>query len=281
MSDVPVRVTPVCMAGFTFTPHPREARLLEGRGALVSGATSGIGQAVAWELAAHGAGVAVGYHSDPATADEMVDTLTSQGAEAVAVRIDVGSEDSVGRAFAHARAALGRIDVVVCNAGVETQSPLVEMSLAAWSEVVDTNLTGAFLCSREGARAMIEQRGGGVIVGITSVHDRMPWAGFSHYSASKGGQKLFFESIAKELAPHGIRVVAVAPGAIATPINREMLDDPAARAQVEGQIPMARIGAVEEVARAAAWLASDSASYVTGATLVVDGGMTLYPPGSG
>lgn len=269
------------MTGFTFTPHPREARLLEGRNAIVSGGDSGIGQGIVWELAAHGAGVAVTYHSHSGTADEMVDTLTAQGADAVSVRIDVADEDSVVRAFAFARSALGAIDIVVCNAGVESPSPLVEMSLSAWSAVIDTNLTGAFLCSREGARAMVEQGGGGVILGITSVHDRMPWTDFSHYSASKGGQKLFFESIAKELAPRGIRVVCIAPGAIATPINQELLEDSEALARVERQIPMGRIGEVEEVARAAAWLASGSASYVTGATLVVDGGLTLYPPDAG
>ncbi len=268
------------MTSSAFAPHPPQARLLEGRAALVTGATSGIGQAVAWEMAAHGAGVAVGFRSDPGTAREMVEEITAAGRTAVAVRIEVGEEDSVRRAFSQAAAGLGALDVVVCNAGVESSSPLVEMSLSQWQEVVDVNLTGAFLCSREAARGMIA-RGGGVIIGVTSVHDRMPWAGFAHYSASKGGQKLFFESIAKELAPHRIRVACVAPGAIATPINQETLSDPAAREAVERQIPMGRVGEVAEIARAAAWLASDAASYVTGATLVVDGGMTLFPPDAG
>ena len=269
------------MTASGFAPHPPAGRMLDGRRALVTGATSGIGQAVARELAAHGAAVAVGYRSDPGTAREMVDQMTGAGCPATAVRIDVSSEDSVRTGFSQATAALGAIDVVVCNAGVESPSPLVEMSLEQWSSVIDVNLTGVFLCSREAARGMIAAGGGGVIVGITSVHDRMPWAGFSHYSASKGGQKLFLESIAKELAPHRIRVVAVAPGAIATPINEEMLDDAEARAAVERQIPMGRVGQSPEVARATAWLASDAASYVTGATLVVDGGMTLYPPDAG
>ena len=269
------------MSPSPFAPHPPSARLLEGRRALVTGATSGIGQAVAWELAAAGAAVAVGYRSDPGTAGEMVGAMTAAGCPAVAVAIDVSSEDSVRTGFAQATAALGAIDVVVCNAGVESPSAMVDMSLEQWRSVVEVNLTGAFLCSREGARGMIAAGGGGVIVGVTSVHDRMPWAGFSHYSASKGGQRLFLESIAKELAPHGIRVVAVAPGAIATPINQGMLEDPEARTAVERQIPMGRVGESAEVARAVAWLASDGASYVTGATLVVDGGMTLYPPDAG
>jgi glucose 1-dehydrogenase len=265
----------------TIRLHPPATRLLEGRTAIVSGATSGIGQGIALELAAHGAGVAIGYRSDPDTARRIAAALTALGRRATAVRMDVSREDEVRRAFARAREELGAIDLVVANAGREAEVPLVEMSLDDWSGVIDTNLTGTFLCCREGARQMVEHGRGGVIVGVTSVHDRMPWTGFSHYAASKGGQRLFLESIAKELAPHGIRVVAVAPGAIATPINQEMLDDPGARAAVEEQIPMARVGAVPEVARAAAWLASDQASYVTGATLLVDGGMTLYPPGAG
>jgi glucose 1-dehydrogenase len=264
-----------------FAPHPPAARLLEGRRALVTGATSGIGQAVAWELAAHGAAVAVGYRSDPDTAAEMVAEMTGAGCDAAAIHLDVSSEDSVRTGFARATTALGAIDVVVCNAGVESPSPLVEMSLDQWRSVIDVNLTGTFLCSREAAQGMIAAGRGGVIIGVTSVHDRMPWADFSHYSASKGGQKLFFESIAKELAPHGIRVVAVAPGAIATPINQDMLEDAGERAAVERQIPMGRVGEAPEVARVTAWLASDGASYVTGATLVVDGGMTLYPPDAG
>lgn len=197
------------------------------------------------------------------------------------VRIDVSQEDEVAGAFAEAARELGPVDLVVCNAGVEERHPLLEMSLDDWRQVIDTDLTGAFLCSREGARAMAARGAGGAIVHVTSVHDRMPWAGFSHYCAAKGGQRLFLESIAKELAPLGIRVAAVAPGAIATPINEEMLADDAARGAVEAQIPMGRIGASAEVARAVAWLASGAASYVTGATLVVDGGLTLFPPEAG
>jgi glucose 1-dehydrogenase len=207
--------------------------------------------------------------------------MNDAGCTAAAVHIDVSSEDSVRTGFAQATAALGAIDLVVCNAGVESPGLLVDMSLEQWRAVIDVNLTGAFLCSREAARGMIAAGTSGAIVVVTSVHDRMPWAGFSHYSASKGGQKLFLESIAKELAPHRIRVVGLAPGAIATPINQEMLDDPEARDAVERQIPMGRVGGPEEVARAAAWLASEGASYITGATLVVDGGMTLYPPDAG
>lgn len=265
--------------------HPAEARLLEGRTAIVSGATSGIGRAIVLEMAAHGAGVAIGYRSDADEARRLAAAILAIGGRAIAVRMDVTAEAEVIGAFAEAGSELGPVDVVVSNAGREAEHPLVEMSLDDWHDVIDTNLTGTFLMCREGARAMAGRGrgggGGGAIVGVTSVHDRMPWTGFSHYAASKGGAKLFLESIAKELAPRGIRVVAIAPGAIATPINREMLDDPEARGAVEAQIPMGRIGRAEEVARAAAWLASGAASYVTGATLVVDGGMTLYPPDAG
>lgn len=264
-----------------FLRHPADARLLEGRNAVVTGATSGIGAAVAWELAAHGAGVAVGFRSRADTAAGMAQVMVGAGGRALPVGLEVSDEESVVRGLAEARAALGAIDLMVCNAGVEAPVALVDMSLEDWRSVVDVNLTGLFLCAREAARAMRTHGRGGVIVAVTSVHDRMPWERFAHYSASKGGQRLFVESIAKELAPLGVRVVAVAPGAIATPINEEMLADPDARAAVEGQIPMGRIGSAQEVARAVAWIASDQASYVTGATLVVDGGMVLYPPGSG
>lgn len=279
--DAPTRGSTPGMSAPPIELHPADARLLEGRTAIVSGATSGIGKGIARELAAHGAGVAIGYRSDPESARAMASDLTAQGRRALAVRMDVGREDEVREAFARTRDELGAIDLVVANAGREAERPLLEMSLEDWHDVIGTNLTGTFLCCREGARQMVEHGRGGTIVGVTSVHDRMPWTGFSHYAASKGGQRLFLESIAKELAPRGVRVVAVAPGAIATPINEEMLDDPGARGAVEAQIPMGRVGGVGEVARATAWLASDQASYVTGATLVVDGGMTLYPPDAG
>jgi glucose 1-dehydrogenase len=263
--------------------HPPDARLLTGRRALVTGATSGIGREIALELARHGAAVAIN-HRDAGSrpeAEGMAGAVEAAGGRAVPVAMDVAREDEVARAFAEAAGALGGLDLVVCNAGVEAPFPLVDMPLAEWRRVMDVNLTGAFLCSREAARLMVGAGTPGAIVAITSVHDRMPWERFSHYAASKAGMRLFIESIAKELAPHGIRVVAVAPGAIATPINRETLDEPEELAQTERQIPLGRIGEPAEVARAVAWLASDQASYVTGATLLVDGGLTLYPPGSG
>jgi glucose 1-dehydrogenase len=151
------------------------------------------------------------------------------------------------------------------------------MPLTEWQRVIDVNLTGVFLCSREAARAMLDQGVRGTIVNISSVHEVIPWEKFSHYCASKGGEKLFAESIARELAPHGIRVVNVAPGAIATPINADVLADPEQKQAVVDEIPYGRWGEVHDVSRAVAWVASEQADYVVGSTLFVDGGMTLYP----
>lgn len=251
--------------------------MLEGRRALVTGADSGIGQGVAYELAAHGAAVAINHLGDDSTAKEMVAAIEGGGGRAMAVQMDVASEEDVERGFGEAREAFGGLDLLVNNAGVEKPFALVDMPLDWWQRVIDVNLTGSFLCSRAAARIMLDEGSRGAIVNITSVHEEIPWKTFSHYCASKGGQKLFAQSIARELAPHGIRVVSVAPGAIATPINDDVLADPEKKAQVEQEIPYGRWGEVEDVSRAVAWIASDEAEYVVGSTLFVDGGMTLYP----
>ncbi len=265
------------MTESAFTPHPEAARLLGGRKAVVTGADSGIGQGVAFELAAHGAAVAVNYLSDSSVAEDMVAQIERSGGRAIAVQMDVASEHDVVQAIAKAREAFGGLDLLVNNAGIEKQFLLVDMPLEWWRRVIDVNLTGAFLCAREAARIMLADGVPGAIVNITSVHEVIPWEGFSHYCASKGGEKLFTQSIARELAPHGIRVVSVAPGAIATPINADVLDDPKRKAEVEAEIPYGRWGEVADVARAVAWVASEQADYVVGSTIFVDGGMTLYP----
>ena len=180
--------------------------------------------------------------------------------------------------FARAADALGGpVDLLVNNAGIEKPFELVDMPLAEWEKVLAVNLTGVFLCAREAARGLVNAGIPGVIVNNSSVHQLIPWPKFSHYCASKGGVELFAQTIARELAPHRIRVVNVAPGAIATPINRDWLDDPDAVREVESQIPLARIGEPEEIAAAIAWLASPEADYMTGTTLFVDGGMSTFP----
>jgi glucose 1-dehydrogenase len=261
----------------TFTKYPPDARLLEGRRALVTGGDSGIGQGVCFELAAHGACVAINYVGSSDVAEQMAGEIGAGGGKAIAVQMDVSREDDVQRAFGEAKDAFGGVDLLVNNAGLEQQHLLLEMPLEAWQKVIDVNLTGAFLCAREAARIMRDTKSPGTIVNMSSVHERIAWERFSHYCASKGGMMMFTQSIAKELAPLGIRVVSVGPGAIDTPINKSVLEDPAASAQVLAEIPLGRWGRVADVARAVTWLASDQAGYVTGATLFVDGGMTLYP----
>jgi glucose 1-dehydrogenase len=265
------------MSAAAFARHPEPARLLSGRRALVTGADSGIGQGIAYELAAHGAGVAINYLGDPGVANSMVEQIEGASGSAVAVQMDVSKEDDVVRAFGEARAALGGVDLLVNNAGLEHPHELVDMPLDAWRQVIDVNLTGAFLCAREAARGMRAAGAPGAIVNITSVHEQIPWKTFSHYCASKAGLKLFGQTIANELAPHDIRVVNVAPGPIATPINQDVLKDQKQRDAVAAQTAAGRWGEISEVARAVAWVASDQASYVVGTTLFVDGGMTLYP----
>ena len=260
-----------------FAPHAPEAQLLKGRRALVTGGDSGIGQGTCYELAAHGAAVAINHVGSPDAADEMVARITAAGGRAIAVPMDVAREDEVQRGFVQARGAFGGLDLLVNNAGVEKPFLLIEMPLEEWQKVIAVNLTGAFLCSREAARIMRDDGARGTIVMVSSVHEVIPWEKFSHYCASKGGMKLFAQSIARELAPHGIRVVSVAPGAIATPINADVLADPAAKQTVVDEIPYGRWGEVSDVARAIAWVASEQADYVVGSTLFVDGGMTLYP----
>ena len=252
--------------------------LLEGRRALVTGASSGIGKATALRLGAEGARVAVNYYSDKERpdAEAVAAQIDPGGANAFAIRADVGSEPDVVGMVGECQKRLGGLDILVNNAGIEKEVPTLEMPLDLWEAVLRTNLTGAFLCLREAGKLMAAQKGG-VIVNMSSVHEFIPWPGFAHYCASKGGMKLLTQTVAREWAPLGIRVLAIAPGAIATPINDFVLDDAEARHRVEAEIPLGRFGRPEEIAAAVAWAASDQAGYVTGTTLVVDGGMSTYP----
>jgi glucose 1-dehydrogenase len=257
---------------------------LRGQTALVTGASSGIGAGVALALGAAGAAVVVNYAGNAAGAERVAAEIRAAGGEARPVRADVAREADVEAMFGETLAARGRLDILVSNAGLQRDAPLTEMTLEQWTTVLDVNLTGTFLCTRAAARAMLRQppaphlsRATGKIICISSVHEIIPWAGHVNYAASKGGVNLFMRSVAQELAPHRIRVNAIAPGAIQTPINRAAWDTPAALEALLTLIPYGRIGVPEDVGRAAVWLASDAADYVHGQSLVVDGGMTLYP----
>jgi glucose 1-dehydrogenase len=250
------------------------------RRALVTGASSGIGRATAIRLAADGARVVVNHL--PSAADdaaEVVGEIEQAGGTATTAAGDVSSEGDVAAIFAAAEDAFGGpVDLLVNNAGIESPYRLEDMPLDQWQKVLSVNLTGPFLCCRELARRLPERADPpAAVVNVSSVHEVIPWPSFSHYCASKGGLKLFSQTIARELAPRRIRVVLIAPGAILTPINRELIEDPEKRREQEEQIPWGRLGEPEEIAAAIAWLAGPEAEYVDGATLFVDGGMTLYP----
>ena len=248
---------------------------LSGRRALVTGGSSGIGRATALRLGRDGAAVAVNYLGNPNSAEEVAAEI---GETAMAVAGDVADEAAVGDMFTAAEEGLGGpVDLLVNNAGVEAPFGLADMPLDEWQRVLSVNLTGPFLCSREFVRRLPDDVRPAGIVNVSSVHEVIPWPRFSHYCASKGGLKLFGQTIARELAPRGIRVAQVAPGAILTPINRELTEDPGKRREQEEQIPSGRLGEPEEIAAAISWLASPEAEYVVGSTLFVDGGMTLYP----
>ena len=254
--------------------------LLEGCRAIVTGGSTGIGRATSLRLAQEGASVCVNYFGDRGADDarKLAETLKREGApEALAVNADVGSSQQVTQLVAQATDALGGLDLLVNNAGIEKKIPLLEMSEKDWTAVLQTNLTGAFLCLREAAKVMVKAGTPGTIVNMSSVHEFIPWPGFAHYCASKGGLKLLMETAARELAPQKIRVLNVAPGAIVTPINQFVLDDPELKQQVESEIPLGHMGQPEDIAAAVAWAASQQAIYVTGTTIVVDGGMSLYP----
>jgi glucose 1-dehydrogenase len=266
------------------TPSRAVRRVLAGQKALVTGANSGIGRAVAVALGQAGADVAVNYVVGPDQAEEVVEEIRQHGADAIAVQGDVSDESQVKAMFGQMFEEFGTIDVLVANAGLQRDAPIRDMTLDQWNKVIGVNLTGQFLCCREAIREFTRRgvrpevsSAAGKIVCMSSVHDRIPWAGHVNYAASKGGVMLMMQSIAQEVAPLRIRINGVSPGAIRTPINRPAWETPEAYAELLRLIPYKRIGEPEDIARAVVWLASDEADYVTGATLYVDGGMTLYP----
>jgi glucose 1-dehydrogenase len=259
-------------------------KLLAGQKALVTGANSGIGQGVAIGLGQAGADVVVNYVSGDEAANVVVDHIRRSGARAFAHKADVSSEEQVADMFKRMVQEFGTIDILVNNAGLQRDAAFHEMTLERWNTVLNVNLTGQFLCAREAIREFL-RRGivpsvscaAGKIICMSSVHQEIPWGGHANYATSKGGIKLMMESLAQEVAPRHIRVNAIAPGAIRTPINTVAWQTPEAYAQLMTLVPYGRIGEPEDIARAAVWLASDHSDYVVGTTLFIDGGMTLYP----
>lgn len=257
---------------------------LQGQRALVTGANSGIGEAVAIALGKAGAKVLVNYISNEQDADRVVEKIKANGSDAMAIRADVSKEDQVQQMFKQMIAAWGSIDILVANAGVQRDADFIDMTLQQWQFVMDVNLTGQFLCCREAAREFV-RRGldselscsAGKIICMSSVHEVIPWAGHVNYATSKGGVNMLMQSMAQELAEKKIRVNSISPGAISTPINTSAWQTPEAANELLKLIPYQRIGKPEDIARAAVWLASDESDYITGISLFVDGGMTLYP----
>jgi glucose 1-dehydrogenase len=262
-----------------FKQHP-----LAGQRALVTGANSGIGAGVVEALAAAGAKVVVNYVRGKEAADEIVAGIKERGGEAIAIEADVSKEDQVQEMFAQVLDAFGTIDILVNNAGLQKDAPFHQLSLRDWQFVIDVNLTGQFLCAREAVREFLRRgvnpqvsSSAGKIICMSSVHDIIPWSGHANYAASKGGVLMLMKTMAQELAQYKIRVNGISPGAIKTPINRMAWETQEAERALLKLIPHGRVGETIDIARATVWLASDDSDYMTGTTLYVDGGMTLYP----
>jgi glucose 1-dehydrogenase len=276
--------TPPLVSAASTAPALPAHKLLAGQKALVTGANSGIGRGVAIGLAEAGADVMVNYVVGEPAAEAAVEQIRRSGVRAAAYKADVSDEAQVAAMFESMCAQFGTIDILVANAGLQRDAAFHEMTLEQWHTVLGVNLTGQFLCARAAVREFL-RRGvvpsvscaAGKIICMSSVHQEIPWAGHANYATSKGGIKLLMESMAQELAPHRIRVNAIAPGAIRTSINTVAWQTPEAYARLMTLVPYGRIGEPEDIARAAVWLASDHSDYVVGTTLFIDGGMTLYP----
>ena len=258
--------------------------LLKGQKALVTGANSGIGKAIAIALGTAGADVVVNYVDGEPAAHEVANTISAGGSRAIAIKADVSSETEVTAMFAQMLREFGTIDILVNNAGLQRDAPFDQMTLAQWNLVLGVNLTGQFLCAREALREF-KRRGvvqavsvaAGKIICISSVHEVIPWSGHANYAASKGGLMMMMKSLAQEVAPLRIRVNSICPGAIRTPINTAAWSTPTAYQSLLTHIPYQRIGEPEDIGRVAVMLACDLSDYITGASIFVDGGMTLYP----
>ncbi|MEX3777261.1 glucose 1-dehydrogenase [Pseudomonas sp. MYb118] len=250
--------------------------------ALITGASSGIGLGAAKALAAAGAAVVINYNTHAEPAEQLAQEINAQGGRAIAIGADVSQEQDVERLFTQTLEAFGTLDILVANSGLQKDAPAVDMTLADWNHVIGVNLTGQFLCARAALRIFNRQgiregvsRAAGKIIHMSSVHQRIPWAGHVNYAASKGGIDQLMQTLAQEVSHQRIRINSIAPGAIATAINRDVTEGDTT--QLLKLIPYGRIGAVEDVANAVVFLASDASDYIVGTTLFIDGGMSLYP----
>lgn len=251
---------------------------LQGRKAFITGGDSGLGAATAKSLAQAGADVAITYRHQSDAADQVAAVVRSYGVQAYTFQLEnVSQPDEVGAVFRQADQALGGLDILVNNAGTDgPRAFCADSDIAAWRQVIEIDLYGPYYCARE-AIARMSKQGRGVIINISSVHEFIPWAGYSAYTSAKAGLSMFSKTLAQEVAAQGIRVIAIAPGAIKTPINANVWQDPKGLADLDDKIPMGRVGEPEEIGHAIAFLCSDLASYMTGITVPIDGGMLLYP----
>jgi NAD(P)-dependent dehydrogenase (short-subunit alcohol dehydrogenase family) len=250
---------------------------LHGKRVLVTGGNSGLGSAIVRAIGKTGARVAINYVAAPADAEALAAELKHAGGEAIAIDADISAPEAVAKMFATLDRTWGGIDVLINNAGIDGARAMAwDAEVDAWRKVIDINLVGAFLCAREALKRMTSQKSG-VIINTTSVHEVIAWSGHSAYAASKAGLSMMAKTLAQEAGPYGVRVLAIAPGAIATPINEDVWRNPAGLKDLLTKVPMGRIGKPEDIAGMAVVLASDVASYVTATTVFVDGGMTDYP----
>ena len=251
---------------------------LKGRTALITGGESGLGAATAKSLAQAGADIAITYHDTPQAAEAVAATAKTFGVKTAVVHFaDVANQSDVAALFQWMDQEFGGVDILVNNAGIDGVRALcAESDPAVWRRVLDVDLVGAYNCARE-AVARMSKKGRGVIINTTSVHEFIPWAGYSAYTSAKAGLSMFSKTLAQEVAAQGIRVIAIAPGAIKTPINASVWQDPKGLADLDAKIPMGRIGEPDKIGHAIAFLCSDLAGYITGITVAIDGGMLLYP----
>jgi glucose 1-dehydrogenase len=257
---------------------------LQDKVAIVTGSSSGIGEGIALAMGREGAKVVINYHSDEESANKLKSQIEETGSQAVVVQADVANPEDVARLFKAACDNFGTVDILVNNAGIQRDANFLDMTLEDWNKVISTNLTGHFLCAQAAAKEFVkrqvqpeERRAAGHIIFISSVHDIIPWAGHVNYATAKGGVQMLMKTLAQELAPDKIRVNGISPGAIKTAINENVWSTDKGNKDMLSLIPYGRIGEPEDIAKVAVWLATDEADYITGTTIYVDGGMTLYP----